>query len=204
MILPVNTLRGLLNAGMIFLRIFFLQIGSTEIHLRKLFYESDIEQTFFSRMFLQMRGFLEKHLSGIREWNKHHIKKWLSFVLILCFAHHVLLACYQILLWLHIIPFSSDLFTVNISVIHHQHGSTSSFAGMASSLGLDASLRRSANENGFKGSKRLVPEDMASLINATFRFSLLLNYFPSFFQCEIIEKVNDPFPWKGVSADIFN
>ena len=67
MILPVNALRGLLNAGMIFLRIFFLQIGSTEIHLRKLFYESDIKQTSFNRMFLQMRRFQEKLLSGIRK-----------------------------------------------------------------------------------------------------------------------------------------
>ena len=154
-------------------------------------------------MFLQMRGFLEKHPSGIREWNKHHIKKWLSFVLILCFAH-VLLSCYQILLWLHIIAFSSDLLTVNMSIIHHQHASTSSFTGMTTSLRLDSSLKGSTNENGFKGFKLPVPEDMTSLINAVFRFSFLLNYFPSFFQCEIIEKVNDPFPWKGVSADIFN
>ena len=158
MILPVNALRGLLNAGMIFLRKVFLQIGSTEIHLRKLFYESDIEQTFFNRMFLQMRGFLEKHPSGIREWNKHHIKKWLSFVLILCFAHHVLLSCYQILLWLHIIAFSSDLLTVNISIIHHQHASTSSFTGMTTSLRLDSSLKGSTNENGFKGFKLPVPK----------------------------------------------
>ena len=87
---------------------------------------------------------------------------------------------------------------------HHQHGSSSSFAGMTTSLVLDSLLRGSTNENGFKGSKLLVPEDMASLINAVFPFSLLLNYFPSFFQCEIIEKVNDPVPCKGVSADIFN
>ena len=67
MILPVNALRELHNAGMIFLRNLFLQNGSTEIQLRKLFYESDIKQTFFNRMFLQMRGFQEKRLSGIRK-----------------------------------------------------------------------------------------------------------------------------------------